>query len=240
MNIAEKTLQLKQDFDDVYEAGKKAEYDAFWDDFQDNGNRTLYESAFQGKGWTNNNFKPKYNMMCIGQFSCNGTFRQSLIEDIKGILERQGVVMDFSQASHLTNTFQNSMVKRLPVINLGSCIKMQSTFHTCRSLEEVEISNLQANCTFSNDFQQCGVLTKFTLTNSTIGQNGFDIHWSTKLSAISLYSIITALSSTFEGTITLPTTAEANYNANPPVGAPQTWAELVATKPNWDINYLGV
>ena len=38
MNITEKVLRQKQDFDDVYEAGKKAEYDAFWDAFQDNGN----------------------------------------------------------------------------------------------------------------------------------------------------------------------------------------------------------
>ena len=64
MNIAEKVLQLKQDFDDVYvagkaagggsgdydqgyEDGKQAEYDTFWDNFQDYGNRRSYRNAFQ-------------------------------------------------------------------------------------------------------------------------------------------------------------------------------------------------
>ena len=40
MDIAEKVLRAKTDLDDVYEAGKKAEYDAFWDEYQDYGNRT--------------------------------------------------------------------------------------------------------------------------------------------------------------------------------------------------------
>ena len=31
MDIAEKVLRQKKDFDDVYEAGKKAEYDEFCD-----------------------------------------------------------------------------------------------------------------------------------------------------------------------------------------------------------------
>jgi hypothetical protein len=46
MTREEKVLQLKQDFDEVYDAGKQAEYDAFWDVFQNNGNRTDYARAF--------------------------------------------------------------------------------------------------------------------------------------------------------------------------------------------------
>ena len=213
----------------------KSWYDEFWDDFQDNGNRTLYENAFSGKGWTDNNFKPKYDIILEGQYSCNGTFRQSKITDIKGILERQGITIDFSQATYATNTFQNSSVKRLPVINLDSCIKMQSTFHTCGYLEEVEISNLLADCTFSYDFQRCGSLTKLILTNSTIGQNGFNVQWSTTLSADSLKSIIAALSTSTTGlTITLPTTAQANYEAVYGTGSGET---LTASRSNWTIAY---
>lgn len=62
MSIAEKELLLKKDFDDVYEAGKQAEYDKFWDAYQDNGNRVIYNYAFAGVGWTDENFKPKHNI----------------------------------------------------------------------------------------------------------------------------------------------------------------------------------
>lgn len=44
----------------VYEAGKKSEYDAFWDAFQVNGTRTNYRQAFINEGWTAENFKPKH------------------------------------------------------------------------------------------------------------------------------------------------------------------------------------
>ena len=46
MNISEKILQLKQDFDDVYEAGKKDQYNEFWDSYQQNGNRVDYIYGF--------------------------------------------------------------------------------------------------------------------------------------------------------------------------------------------------
>jgi hypothetical protein len=69
----------------------------------------------------------------------------------------------------------------------------------------------------------------------TIGQNGFDIHWSTKLTAASLESIINTLSSTTTGlTITLPTTAQSNYEA---VYGSGSWNVLTATRSNWTIAY---
>ncbi len=57
MSIAEKFEKIA---DAVYEKGKQAEYDRFWDEFQENGNRRFYSYAFSGYGWTNENFKPKY------------------------------------------------------------------------------------------------------------------------------------------------------------------------------------
>lgn len=45
---------------EVYEAGKQAEYDKFWDNLQQNGNRRNYWGAFSGAGWNDEIFKPKY------------------------------------------------------------------------------------------------------------------------------------------------------------------------------------
>lgn len=48
------------------EEGKQAEYDRFWDIFQENGNRTWYWGAFAGPGWTDETLKPKYTITISG------------------------------------------------------------------------------------------------------------------------------------------------------------------------------
>ena len=45
-----------------YTEGRKAQYDEFWDSFQDNGNRTNMRNLFSGQGWNDKTFKPKYSM----------------------------------------------------------------------------------------------------------------------------------------------------------------------------------
>ena len=42
--------------------GMQTEYDRFWDNFQDYGNRQNYSYGFAGYGWTNDTFKPKYSL----------------------------------------------------------------------------------------------------------------------------------------------------------------------------------
>ena len=47
----------------VYDAGKKSQYDEFWDSYQENGTCTNYNYAFYGRGWTNKTFNPKYDSL---------------------------------------------------------------------------------------------------------------------------------------------------------------------------------
>ena len=47
-------------YDEGFEDGKKSEYDAFWDAYQQNGNRTHYVDAFTQLGWTDVVYQPKY------------------------------------------------------------------------------------------------------------------------------------------------------------------------------------
>lgn len=49
------------------EQGKKDAYDYFWDTFQQNGERVLYQNAF-GCQWTVELFKPKYQMIPTSAF----------------------------------------------------------------------------------------------------------------------------------------------------------------------------
>jgi hypothetical protein len=113
-----------------------------------------------------------------------------------------------------------------------------ATFNLCYELKTIQkLVVLESQVFKMSTFKDCIALEKLII-EGVIGQNGFDIHWSTKLTANSLYSIINALSTTTTGlSITLPTTAKANYNANPPEGAPATWTELIETRPNWTIAY---
>lgn len=62
-----------------------------------------------------------------------------------------------------------------------------------------------------------------------------DIHWSTKLSMMSLSSIVGCLSKTVSGqTITLPTTARATYDNATISGS---WDNLVKQYTNWTFAY---
>ena len=55
--ITENTMCM---YETLLEAGKQAEYDRFWDNFQQNGERDIYFYAFAGTGWTEETLKPKY------------------------------------------------------------------------------------------------------------------------------------------------------------------------------------
>lgn len=206
MDIAEKVLRQKKDFDDVYEAGKKAgtvyewDYDEFWDNFQ---TRLHYANAFAYDGWNDTIYNPKYPI---------------IVNHIEGI----GNMFTWNQK--VTNT-------KVPIIVTNG--KMNNAFantkiKTILSLEVNGVTN------FSNAFQSCTALEELNLSG-VIDINGFDIHWSTKLSADSLKSIINALSTTTTGlTITLPNTAQSNYEK---VYGSGSWATLVATRSNWTIAY---
>lgn len=238
MNITEKVLRQKQDFDDVYEAGKKSEYDAFWDEFQDYGNRTTYVNGIAGYGWNSKNLKPKYD---IKPTLANYMFANIVNNiDIADVFEKAGIIFDTSKCKQFVN-FANSAtgIIKFPPIDFTAtttAMDMTNVFSACSNLKTLHII-VASNTMYSGVFSTCRKIENITV-EGTIGQNGFDIHWSTNLTADSLKSIVNALSTTTTGlTITLPTTAEANYNANPPENAPATWAELVTTRNNWTIAY---
>ena len=54
----------------VYDAGVQSEYDRFWDNYQQNGNRRNYWGAFSLWFWTDEVFNPKYPL----NVSDNGTY----------------------------------------------------------------------------------------------------------------------------------------------------------------------
>ncbi len=239
MDIAEKVLRQKKDFDDVYEAGKKAEYDKMWDVLQPEGKTNYATSAgFYGVLFNFDNFFPKRDIRTIGNaerifYSWETAKHRG---NLKARLEECGVVLDTSKATNLTSAFNYNHMDNLPVIDCtGLTAESTSVFANSwdyrKTIEKIILKDT-VKCT--NWFNNASGLEN-VIIEGTIGQNSFDIHWSTKLSADSLKSIIQALSTTTTGlTITLPTTAQANYEA---VYGAGSWEALTASRNNWSIAY---
>jgi hypothetical protein len=212
MNIAEKTLQLKQDFDDVYEAGKKAELDRFWDIYQQNGNRQRYDYAFAGNGWADEVYKSiKYDITSPSLISGLYRFNEYITDTIKPIDCKNFVPLNyvFAEATKL------KIIRTLKVYSKNT---FTGVFGSCKSLEELYIEGV-------------------------IGQNGFNVQWSTKLSHDSLMRIINALSTETSGlSVTLSKTAvnkafETNEGANDGSTSAE-WLALANTKSNWTISLV--
>lgn len=193
-----------------YEQGKKAEYDAFWDAYQENGARTQYNGAFYGEGWHDDNFKPKYDIAPV-RYGCSSTFFQCRVTDLVAALDRQGVKLDFSQVHSLSSAFQASSITKIPPLDLSSAITCGNAFYNCNNLKAITLDNIKEVCDFAKTFTNCTELTDVTLSG-TVGQDiGFQ--HSTKLTADSIRSIITHLSDTAQGkTLTLSRTAVDNMD----------------------------
>lgn len=205
-----------QDFeskvDAVFEAGKKSEYDAFWDAYQSNGTRKNYHSAFAGDGWKQANFKPKYT---IRPSEARNMFYQSPLTDLT--LTHK---LDFSEVTALSDFIARSSVTKVPAINLSKAIDSLYVFENAFELMTVENLIFPARpftVNISGMFYRCNALENITITG-TIQNTGFDLHWSTKLTVESLTSILTALSkdsSVAAGkSITFPTAAQAKIQAD--------------------------
>lgn len=203
MTIAEKLTAIAENEPEVYDAGKKAEYDRFWDDFQQNGNRTDYNSAFRSAGWTADNFKPKYDIVPVG--NSNSVFVTSGINaDLVEILEKQGVVLDFSKVTMLGSGFQGSKFTHMGVIDCSSFTPTGTTslFHNCTVLKRIDKIIVNENITLTNWFAGCSSLEEIRF-EGVIGKN-LDLHWSTNLTVDSVEDIIEHLGGTASATLTLP------------------------------------
>ena len=189
--------------------GKKSEYDAFWDAFQQNGTRTSYETAFQD--WQGSCFKPKHNLQLVGNYATSQSFRRANGFDLKAMTTDRGVAFDTSQATRMNSTFIQSGIGNIPPLDLSSCTSLAQTFMSLQSgyyaTKEIILNNLRESCAFDRTFEGAKYIERLMITG-TIGQNGFNVKDCTKLSKASITSIVNALSPSTSGlTVTLSKTA---------------------------------
>lgn len=235
MTISEKLTKIAEDMPKVFDAGKDAERSAFWDDFQDFGNRVLYNNAFQNS-WTDAIFQPKYNIIPT---NAGYMFAGTRIANLKKCIEDNGIEFDLSKATSVDRLFSDAQnLTRIPKISTVSAPHLQNFVYNCKnliSIEEVVLKEDGSQTFNDNSFKNCEVL--FDIRFSGIIGNNINFEWSKKLSAESYESIIKHLSPYASATITVPFAAQSVYDAKYGSGA---W--LAATKNNpqvagWTFKY---
>lgn len=208
------------------DTGGKSYYDEFWDFYQQNGNRTDYQyGGFAGVGWTDETYKPKYPVKPIYAYGMYTGCRLTNILDI-----------DTSKATSITNLFYVCrFLERVGIISAVSSSDATNVFSYCAELKTIDKFIVTEQLPYSNAFFNCTSLENLTI-EGVIGQDGFDVQWSTKLSNDSIISIINALSTTASGkSVTLSKVAvESAFGST----ASEEWISLINTRSNWTINLV--
>jgi hypothetical protein len=194
------SAELPSKVDEVYEAGKKSQYNEDWNNQLDGGKRTNFNLAFSGIGWNDKTFKPPIKIKPTDSYAYMMFART-------GVTSITFEMLDVSDVTVLHYSFYLSNYLRSVEIDIRSCKKLSNTFQTAYALEYLHIKNISPDCVFIQTFDDANIL-KELIIEGVIGQNGLNFQWSTKLSKASIISIINALSTTTSGlSITLSKTA---------------------------------
>ena len=177
-------------YDQGFAAGKQAEYDVFWDAYQQNGNRTDYSNAFSGEGWRPTNFKPKYNLTVKNAYMMFYAYGHSV--DLVEHLNSRGLTMTTTDCTNFQYAFNFSNITHIGELDLTKVTRMQNAFDSASKLHTIDKIISSENTSYSTGtFTKCSALENVVF-EGVIGVN-FDIHWSTKLTHDSLMSILNAL-----------------------------------------------
>ena len=226
------------------EVGKQAEYDRFWDNFQNYGKRKNYRHAFSGAGWTNDTLKPKYPIVFDGSQSqqCGSMFaflnRYAETEPYID-LEHITKMIDFSKCTWADSTFANANIKNI-YADLSNCTRLYLTFSNAdgvMALDNVYIKVSEKCTSYSSTFNYAYNLTTIRFLEGSVIAATISFAQCTKLTVESTLSIIEALKNyagtDSEGayTLTFPSAVWDRLEASgitPP--SENTWKDYVYSK----------
>lgn len=235
--------------DEVYEVGKQAEYDRFWDNFQDNGNRKIYWYGFASPGWNQETLNPKHKIVivdtvlnsqyAVGMFyRCGCELVGNKYIDFSKIADK----FDFSKVQRATDTFNSAHMDNV-VADLSSAVYTDRCFANTwdsgiRSLT-LKLSELveSSSSMFSNP-----ALAKVTMMEGSVMAKSYSFSLC-PLDKESFISIVGNLSTITSGfTITFNKTAinsAFGIDIDDPTTYPEgsEFYELRHSRDNWTINY---
>ena len=171
-----------------FQTGLQQEYDRFWNIYQDKGNRTDYSNAFCGLGWTDETFRPKYDLIAD---NVSQMFRQANVTDLKKTLSDWGVSLDTGSAAYFTQFLQLSSVTAVPVVDMRNATNTTQAFGYT-PVVQIDKLIVSENTPWSNTFISCSKLTEIRFEGQ-IGTDGLSFAHSNLLSYDSLMSIIGCL-----------------------------------------------
>lgn len=201
-------------YDEGFADGKQAEYDAFWDAFQNYGNPKNYGYVFAYDAFTDETYNPKYPINCTYAVAMSGQY-----------------VFTYSK---ITNT-------KVPVI-CGANRAMSSAFANSKIETIPKFVVLETN-TFGNTFQKCEALKNITIEGVVANNISFaDSSLLSRESIVSVIDHLSDTAS--GKTVTLSKTAVdkacAEAELSDLINSTNSawWAWLIGTKPNWTISLV--
>lgn len=149
--------------EDVYESGRtigeldgeahgrQAQYDEFWDVYQNYGNGISPDNAFSTSRWKDTNYNPKYDLKFTSTNLTN-TFYDSWITDTKKPIHVEGCI--------LNNTFRYSHIVTIPLLIVDENTTNSGGFSAFTTLKNITITGTIAN---NFNFSTC-----LNLTNASV------------------------------------------------------------------------
>ena len=163
MSIADKLYTVAENQQKVFDAGKKAEYDAFWDGYQQKGNRVSYAVCFAGAAWNDEVYNPKYPI--VSDVSNYMFWQNNAITDTKVDITLAGTQVSnlFASCTKLKTIRKLIVSKALNTNMFSGCSSLANI-----TFEGVIISelNMQA-CPLTTDSVQSIVYHLNDLTGAT-------------------------------------------------------------------------
>lgn len=194
-DIGPKLITVTENEQKVYEAGKTAEWNAFWDVMQSNGDRTQYISS-QNRGfgpyWNDTNFKPKYDIKPSG--SSGGVFSYCKVNDLKSCLAFNNVKIDLSACTSAYQFFAYAWLTTVGEIDLSVMPSgnAHALFQGNDFLKSVDLLNVGERAMFdAYVFQRCSSLVDIRFAGTIKGN--LNMSACTKLSVDSMKDIIAHL-----------------------------------------------
>lgn len=193
VTVAEKLLIAVEKIPQVYDAGKQAEYDAFWDTLQNNGKRTNYTYAFSR--WTGNYFCPKYKIVPTEEGGAKNIFHY-----FRAAKKLEAKYIDLSQVprgindakSYSYSFCSSGELEEIEDIGLYPSYSYEYAFAYNVYLKKIAMIRVDAETRLANAFKNCLALEEVYF-DGEIGRS-FSISDSTRLKRASIENVINHLS----------------------------------------------
>lgn len=209
------------------EDGKQVNHLNFWTQYLDHDGQHM----FAGKGWNDNTFDPPSGTV-IKPVNTYMMFSGTGITDLVRLCEEKNVVIDFSGATTAQyifhTTYNLTHVGEIDLTNTKSIVSLCNGAYVLHTIDKLILKD-DGSQIFTTPLASCPELVNLTIEGK-IGQDGFDVKSSKKLSYDSLMSIINALFD-YSGTTTTKVVTLGADNKNK-----LTEAEIAeATQKGWSV-----